>query len=126
MSQDNLPGESRYQTRRRERPKLTPNPKARLRDQVHEVMRFLHFSERTEETYWQWIVRFLKFHRGKAESGKQKVEIGDAVERVPTEQGWRHPKDLGAAEVNAFLSHLAAVQNVAAATQNQALKLVEG
>jgi hypothetical protein len=27
------------------------------------VMRFFHYSERTEETYWQWIVRFLKFHR---------------------------------------------------------------
>lgn len=57
------PGETPYKTRRSERPKLTPNPRARLRDQVHEVMRFLHFSERTEETYWQWIARHLRFHR---------------------------------------------------------------
>jgi hypothetical protein len=92
-----------------------------LRDQLHEVMRFLHFSERTEETYWQWIVRFLKFHRRKPERGKQKAEIGDTVERVPTAPGWRHPRELGPAEVNAFLSHLAAELNVAAATQNQAL-----
>ena len=63
MPQSFSPNESRHQTRRRARPKLTPNPKLRLREQVHEVTRFLHFSERTEETYWQWIVRFLKFYR---------------------------------------------------------------
>jgi hypothetical protein len=36
--------------------KLVPNPKAKLRDQFHEVMRFKHFSERTEKSYWQWVV----------------------------------------------------------------------
>ena len=40
-----------------------PNPKLKLREQVHEVMRFFHYSPRTEETYWHWIERFLKFHR---------------------------------------------------------------
>jgi len=37
------------------RPLLLPNPKARLFDQVREVMCFLHYSARTEETYWHWI-----------------------------------------------------------------------
>ena len=35
--------------------KLIPNPKARLREQVREVMRFHHYSLRTEEAYWQWV-----------------------------------------------------------------------
>ncbi len=39
------------------RDKFVPNPKARLREQVHEVMRFYHYSWRTEQTYWQWIRR---------------------------------------------------------------------
>ena len=43
--------------------KLTPNPKATLQQQVHEVMRFFHYSPRTEETYWQWVVRFLRHHK---------------------------------------------------------------
>jgi integron integrase len=118
MPQTISPGERPYQTRRRERPKLTPNPNARLRDQIHEVMRFLHFSERTEDTYWQWIVRFLKFHRGK-NLGHARPHPGP----LPQGEGgpWRHPRDLGAAEVNTFLSHLAVELNVAAATQNQAL-----
>ena len=39
------------------RPKegLVPNPKAPLLQQIHEVMRFFHYSRRTEQTYWQWI-----------------------------------------------------------------------
>lgn len=76
---------------------LVPNPKLRLREQVGEVMRFRHYSIRTEEAYWNWIRRFILFH------------------------GKRHPRDLGAREVRAFLSHLAVAQGVAAATQNQAL-----
>ena len=52
---------------RRQRPKgsLQPNPKLPLRQQVHEVMRFFHYSDRTEATYWQWIIRYLRFHREK-------------------------------------------------------------
>jgi hypothetical protein len=54
---------------RRQRPlgRLQPNPKLPLREQVREVMRFFHYSQRTEETYWQWIVRYLRFHRGRGE-----------------------------------------------------------
>jgi len=47
---------------RRDQPdKLIPNPKARLREQVREVMRFHHYSLRTGEAYWQWIKRFIFF-----------------------------------------------------------------
>ena len=79
------------------RDKLVPNPKARLQEQVREVMRFHHYSIRTEESYWQWIKRFIFFHHT------------------------RHPKEMGPAEVSAFLSHLTTAGNAAKATQQQAL-----
>ena len=72
-----------------------PNPKLRLRDQLREVMRFKQFSLRTEEAYWVWIRQFILFH------------------------GKRHPRELGKAEVEAFLSHLTTTKNVAVSTQNQ-------
>lgn len=95
----------------RQRPKglLQPNPKLPLRQQVHEVMRFFHYSSRTEATYWQWIVRFLRFHKRPGVAGAG---------------AWRHPRELGAAEVSAFLTHLATAQKVSAATQNQVLNAV--
>jgi integron integrase len=91
-----------------------PNPKAKLRDQVHEAMRFFHYSRRTEEAYWGWITRFLKFHRTSPASNGRPVDGAASG-------GWRHPREMGAAEVAAFLSHLAAERDVAASTQNQAL-----
>ena len=78
------------------------NPKSKLLDQLREVMRVKHYSLRTEEAYGQWVRRYLKFHRDAAGM-------------------WRHPRDLGAAEVVAFLNHLANKESVAAGTQNQAL-----
>jgi integron integrase len=69
----------------------------RLLDRVHEAIRRLHYSRRTEESYRHWIRRFVFW------SGK------------------RHPAELGEAEVTGFLNHLACERNVAAATQNQAL-----
>lgn len=71
--------------------------KPRLLDQVREVCRVRHYSPRTEKTYIDWIMHYIFFHDK------------------------RHPKDMGAAEINAFLSWLAVSQNVAAATQYQAL-----
>jgi integron integrase len=79
------------------REQFLPNPKARLREQVHEVMRFYHYSHRTEEVYWHWIRRFIFFHDK------------------------RHPREMGPPEVSAFLSHLAMVEKAAKATQQQAL-----
>ncbi len=97
---------SKAPTRQRPLGRLQPNPQAPLREQLREVMRFFHYSQRTEEAYWQWIVRFLRFHKRPGVAGTS---------------GWRHPKDLGAAEVTAYLTHLATAGRVAAATQNQAL-----
>src|SRR6476659_11259566 len=78
-------------------PKVIPNPKAKLLDQVREVLRVKHYALRTEEVYVLWIKRYIFFHQK------------------------RHPREMGAAEVQAFLSDLAVNQNVSAATQNQAL-----
>ena len=86
---------------------LVPNPKGKLFDQVREVFRFHHYSLRTERSYCQWIRRYLAFQR--------------ATDRGGAQRGWRHPRDMGAAEVAAFLAHLAVDLDVAASTQNQAL-----
>ena len=73
-------------------------PKApRLLEQLRDVIRRRNYSYRTEEAYVQWVRRFIYF------SAK------------------RHPLELGATEVTAFLNHLARERDVAAATQNQAL-----
>jgi integron integrase len=71
--------------------------KPRLLDLVRERIRLEHYSIRTERTYIQWIRRYILFH------------------------GKRHPADMGAPEVEAFLSDLAVRGEVAASTQNQAL-----
>jgi hypothetical protein len=81
---------------------VIPNPKAKLLDQVREVLRVKHYALRTEETYVPWITRYLRFHRERAGA-------------------WKHPRELGAPEIMSFLSHLANANHVAAATQNQAL-----
>jgi len=69
----------------------------RLLESLKAAIETRHYSRRTEEAYLHWIKRFIVF------SGK------------------RHPRELGAPEVTAFLSHLAVEGHVAAATQNQAL-----
>lgn len=85
------------------RPTPADMPKsARLLDQVRQAVRLKHYSIRTEHAYVNWIKRFILFHK--------------------TPQGkFRHPQDMGAAEIKAFLTHLAVEKNVAASTQNQAL-----
>ena len=75
----------------------TQTDRGKLFDHVRDAIRRRHYSRRTEETYVHWMKRFIIF------SGK------------------RHPRELGAAEVTAFLNHLAVERHVAAATQNQAL-----
>ena len=69
----------------------------KLLDQVRLRMRAKHYSLRTEQSYLHWIKRFILFH------------------------GKRHPRDMGAPEVEAFLTALAVESKVAAATQNLAL-----
>lgn len=72
----------------------------RLLEQVRIRLRTKHYSLRTEETYVQWIKRFILFH------------------------GKRHPRNMGAPELETFLSDLAVMRNVSASTQNQALAAV--
>ncbi len=79
--------------------KFKPKP-GKLMDQVREVLRYHHYSFRTEETYVRWILQFIRFHN------KQ------------------HPKDLGKTEIENFLSYLATDRQVAAATQNQAMNAI--
>ena len=99
----------------RPREGFLPNPKLKLLDQCREVMRFKHLSRRTEETYLQWIRRFILFHRSAKPDGAHGVTH-------PTAKWiWRHPKDMGEPEVRAFLTDLAVKRGVVAATQNQAL-----
>jgi len=73
-----------------------PDRPPRLLDRLREKIRLKHYSIRTEEAYADWVRRFVVFH------------------------GRRHPAEMGAAEVEAFLTHLAVEGGVAASTQNQA------
>jgi site-specific recombinase XerD len=76
---------------------ISPTNPPRLFDQLRAAIRRKHSSPRTEEAYVGWVRRFIRFH------------------------GTRHPRELGATEVGAFLTHLAVEDAVAASTQNQAL-----
>lgn len=73
------------------------SPPPRLLDRVRLAIRTRHLSLRTEQAYVQWIRRFILLHDK------------------------RHPKDMGAKEIGAFLTHLAVDRHVSASTQNQAL-----
>ena len=77
--------------------RFIPNPNLKFMEQCREVMRFRRLALRSEQAYLEWIKRFILFHDK------------------------RHPKDMGVAEVRAFLTHLAAERKVSASTQNQAL-----
>jgi len=68
----------------------------RLLDQVREVMRYHHYSPRSEKAYLRWIRDFILFHNK------------------------RHPGEMGREEIEAYLSHLAMERHVARSTQNQA------
>jgi len=71
--------------------------KVKLLDQVRAVARARHLSHRTEDTYHNFIKRYILFHDK------------------------RHPAEMGADEITAFLTHLAVNDKVSASTQNQAL-----
>jgi integrase len=68
----------------------------RLLDQVKDKLRFKHYSIRTEHSYISWIKRYILFHHK------------------------RHPKEIGANEIEEFLPHLAVDFKVGSSTQNQA------
>jgi integron integrase len=83
---------------------MEPTPKklldqacAELVECIRDAIRLKHYSIRTEQSYVNWIKRYIFFHNV------------------------RHPDEMSAAEVEAFLTHLAVNEKVAASTQNQAL-----
>ena len=79
--------------------------KPKLLDSVRDRLRVLHKSYNTERQYLSWISSYVAF-----------------CNRHETDKAqWRHPKDCGRNEVEAFLTHLAVDRHVAASTQNQAL-----
>jgi len=84
--------ESADRLTRREAP-LPTNP---LLDRVRNLIRLKHYSIRTEQSYLPWVRRYILFHHN------------------------RDPKDMGGAEIEGFLSHLAVNEKVSASTQNQA------
>jgi hypothetical protein len=71
---------------------IIETPPKKLLDQVRDLLRLKHYAYRTEETYVQWIRRYILFHNK------------------------RHPKDMGIPEIEEFLTHLATAQNVSAST----------
>ncbi|MEA3547676.1 MAG: integron integrase [Thermodesulfobacteriota bacterium] len=83
------------------KPKFRPNQKLKLMDQVREVLRYHHYAYRTEQTYCQWILRFIHFFGGRT-----------------------HPRNLGIRDIERFLSDLAVQRAVAASTQRQALNAI--
>jgi integron integrase len=76
--------------------KSTTSTPPKLLDQVRNRLRVKHYSIRTEQVYSDWIKRYILFH------------------------GKRHPNEMGAPDIEAFLTHLAVAGKVAASTQNQA------
>jgi integron integrase len=78
----------------------TGQPRKRLLEQVRDKLRAMHYSYRTEQAYLDWIKRFILFH------------------------GKRHPREMGAREIEAFVSYLATDRGVSASTQTQALSAV--
>lgn len=72
----------------------------RLLDQLRERLRQPGYSIRTQQVYVYWVRAFIRWH------------------------GNRHPRELGAREVEAFLNHLAATHDISAATHHQALSAI--
>lgn len=70
---------------------------ARLLDQLREMIRYRHYSIRTEEAYVSWVRQFVHWH------------------------GLKHPADMNDVDVQAFLSHLANERKVSPSTHRQAL-----
>lgn len=69
----------------------------RLQEQVEEEIRVRHYSYRTGVTYWKWVKRYILFYDKK------------------------HPSEMGAEEIQNFLSFLATKRRISASSQNQAL-----
>ena len=84
-----------------EHPKFAPDlPPPKLLDRLRAKARLFHYSIRTEDAYAGWVTKFIIFH------------------------GKRHPKEMGRAEIETYLTHLATDRRLAASTQNQAFSAI--
>src|SRR5690349_6418974 len=72
----------------------------KLLDLYRDALRIKHYSARTEDTDVNWTKEYILFHHK------------------------RHPKEMGAPEINQFLAHLASGRGVSASTQNQAISAI--
>lgn len=72
----------------------------KLADQLRNKIRVKHYSIRTEKAYLTWYEKYVRFHK------------------------LRHPKEMGEAEIEQFLTHLAVNENVSSSTQNQAFNAI--
>ena len=78
---------------------MSTNNDRKIMDQIHDYMRLHHYSIHTERSYCDWIKRFILFHR--------MISRNDFAD--------------GEAKIERFLTHLAVSEDVAPATQNQAM-----
>jgi len=77
-----------------------PSKPKKLLDQYRERIRLKQYSPRTEKTYAQWVREYILFHDK------------------------RHPREMGVAEINQFITHLVTERKVSPSTQNQALSAI--
>ena len=100
MSNANVDAPLKKVTGGKPRLSLVRDSKPKLLDQLREILRALHYSRRTEQTYCSWVRRFIFFHNV------------------------RHPEEMAEPGINAFLAHLAVKEKVNVSTQNQALSVL--
>src|SRR5262249_38432820 len=77
-----------------------PRPKQKLLERARDIIRLKHYSIRTERAYLNWMRRYILFHHK------------------------RHPQEMGPAEIEAFLTHLAMAGNVARSTSRPVSQLL--
>ena len=83
-----------------------PEKSPKLLDRMRLTLRRLHYSYRTQQAYVAWVERFIRFHRCRNQGA------------------WKHPRELGKADIEEFLTHLAVARDVSASTQNQAFSAI--
>jgi hypothetical protein len=72
----------------------------KLLDQLSDALRIMHYSYRTEQTYVSWVRQFILYHKK------------------------RHPREMGAVEINDFITYLVNQKRIATSTQNQAISAI--
>mgnify|MGYP006152306743 FL=1 len=77
----------------------------RLLDQLRERIRYLHYSLQTEKAYLYWVRLFIRWH------GRGGV--------------MRHPREMGSAEVEAFLKMMANERQISSSTHHPTLNAIQ-